>query len=112
MKNSIKKILKETYEKQYFSKLCNTLSTGDNRNSIIFMEKTIQDLRNLNLPPEKMQEIETIYNKWKRDIGDINKDRPTKGGLRGATSDSEGDISNFYLSAIQDRVCPLFMDMD
>lgn len=112
MKNSIKKILKENYEKQVLKDLCNTLTTGDNHNSISFMEDKIKDLLNLNLPEDKLEKIRTIYFKWKRDISDNDEDKPRNGSLKGATADSQSDISNFYLSALQDVVCPIFMEMD
>lgn len=112
MKNSIKKILKESYEKQVLKDICNTLTTGDNNVSIPFIENKVQELLNLNLPEDKLERIRTIYFKWKRDISDNDEDKPRKGPLKGATADSQSDISNFYLSALQDVVCPIFMEMD
>lgn len=112
MKYIIKKLLKESYEKQLLKDICNTLTTGDNNISIPFMENKVQELLNLNLPEDKLEKIRNIYFKWKRDINDMNKDKPKNGGLKGATAESQGDVSNFYLSALQDIVCPIFMEMD
>lgn len=112
MKNSIKKILKESYEKQVLKDICNTLTTGDNYSSIPFIENKVQELLSLNLPADKLESIKNIYFNWKRDMNEMNKDKPKHGGLKGATAESQGDISNFYLSQLQDEVCPIFMEMD
>jgi hypothetical protein len=112
MKSSVKKILKETYEKQFLSNICNKLSTGNNHESIEYMVNTIRELRNMELLPETKNRLEVIFKKWERDIKENDKDRPKVGALRGATADSQSDISNFYLSAIQDVLCPMFMEMD
>lgn len=118
MKNVIKKILKENYERQYLDKICNTLSTGNNHESIAFMENLFIELNKISLSsdPQKSieihQKIKSIYEKWKRDIISNDKDKPKDGSMKGATADSQGDISNFYLSTIQDIVCPIYMEMD
>ena len=118
MKNTIKKILKESYEHQYLDKICNTLTTGTNHESIMFMENMFLELSKMSLSsnPQKSievhQKIKTIYEKWKRDIMSNDKDKPKSGSMKGATADAQGDISNFYLTAIQDIICPVFMEMD
>jgi hypothetical protein len=112
MKNVIKKILNETYEKQFLNKICNKLSTGNNRESITYMVDLKRELESINFSAEIKNKIERIFNDWYRDIKENDSDRPSIGGLKGATSDSQGDISNFYLSHIQDVLCPIYMEMD
>lgn len=113
MRKRIRKILKETYEKNLLSDICNRISTGDNKESPIFMKKLFVDIMKTNLDDKVKNEIKKIFDKWKTDMYySVNNGRYHKDSLYGSTGDSESDISDMYLSEIQSKVCEIFMDMD
>lgn len=113
MRKRIRKILKEIYEKNLLSDICNRISTGDNKESPIFMKKLFVDIMKTNLDDKVKNEIKKIFDKWKTDMYySVNNGRYHKDSLYGSTGDSESDISDMYLSEIQSKVCEIFMDMD
>lgn len=113
MKKTIKKILKETYEKNLLSDICNRISTGNNKQSRIFMKELFEDIMKTNLDDSVKNEIIDIFNKWKSDMFySVDNGRYQEDSLNGSTGDSESDISNGYLSEIQSKVCQIYMDMD
>lgn len=113
MRKHIRKILKETYEKNLLSDICNRISTGDNKQSPIFMEKLFADIMKTNLDEEVKNDVKKIFDDWKSDMFySVRNGRYHKDSLYGSTGDSESDICDMYLSHIQSKVCQIFMDMD
>lgn len=109
----IRKILKETYEKNLLSDICNRISTGNNKESPIFMKRLLDDIMKTNLDDEVKNDVKKIFDKWKTDMFySVHNGRYHKDSLYGSTGDSESDISDMYLSEIQSKVCEIFMDMD
>lgn len=113
MRKRIRKILKETYEKNLLSDICNRISTGNNKESPIFMKKLFIDIMNTNLSDDIKNDIKKIFNDWETDMFySVNNGRSHKNSLYDSTGDSESDISDMYLSRIQSKVCQIFMEMD
>ena len=113
MKKIVKKILKETYEKNLLSDVCNRISTGSNGESVNFMETLISDIMKTNLSDNVKNKTQEIFKKWKSDMHySVDNGRYHKDSLYGSTGDSESDISDMYLSEIQSLVCQIYMDMD
>lgn len=113
MRKLVNKILKETYEKDLLSNICNRISTGSNKQSPEFMKVLVSDLMKTNLSDDIKYKIQEIFKKWKNDMyTSVNKGRNHKDSLYGSTGDSESDVADMYLSEIQSLVCQIYMDMD
>ena len=113
MRKLVNRILKETYEKNLLSDVCNRLSTGDNKQSPMFMKTLVDDLMKTELSDNIKNKIQQIYKKWKSDMFySVDNGRYHKDSLYGSTGDSESDIADMYLTEIQSLVCQIYMDMD
>ena len=113
MRKLVNRILKETYEKNLLSDVCNRLSTGSNGESVKFMETLVSDIMKTELSDNIKNKIQQIYKKWKSDMFySVDNGRYHKDSLYGSTGDSESDIADMYLTEIQSLVCQIYMDMD
>jgi hypothetical protein len=113
MRKLIRKILKESYEKNLLSDICNRLSTGSNKQSPDFMKTLVADIMKTDLTDNVKNKVQVIFKKWKSDMYySVDNGRYHKDSLYGSTGDSESDIADMYLSEIQSLVCQIYMDMD
>lgn len=113
MKKSIRKILKETYDKQLLSSICNRISTGSNNQSPKYIESLISDIMKTDLDDSVKKKVLNVYDRWKKDMDiSVDNERYNNVSLNGSTGDSESDIGDMHLSEIQSLVCQIFMDMD
>lgn len=113
MRKLVNRILKETYEKNLLSDVCNRLSTGSNGESVKFMETLVSDIMKTELSDNIKNKVQQIYKKWKSDMFySVDNGRYHKDSLYGSTGDSESDIADMYLTEIQSLVCQIYMDMD
>lgn len=113
MRKLVNRILKETYEKNLLSDVCNRISTGSNKQSPDFIKTLVEDLMKTNLSDDIKHKVQLIFNKWKNDMHySVDNGRYHKDSLYGSTGDSESDIADMYLSEIQSLVCQIYMDMD
>jgi hypothetical protein len=113
MRKLIKKILKENYEKNLLSNICNRISTGSNKQSPYFIKTLVADIMKTDLSDDVKNKVQEVFKKWKSDMYySVDNGRYHKDSLYGSTGDSESDIGNTYLSEIQSIVCEIYMDMD
>jgi hypothetical protein len=111
MKHVIKKVLKETYEQQQLSDICKQLTTGSNKKSPEFMKKLFDYINNSDLPENVKDKSLGVFKKWKSDMFiSVQNGRNIPDSLQGSTGDSESDISDMYLTQIQDIICSGFME--
>tara|TARA_R110000868_G_scaffold404642_1_gene683017 strand:+ start:484 stop:828 length:345 start_codon:yes stop_codon:yes gene_type:complete len=111
MKHILKKILKETYNQQILNNICNQLSTGSNKKSPEFMNQLFDFINNSDLPQNIKEKSLIVFKKWKNDMfTSVQNGRNIPDSLQGSTGDSESDISDMYLTQIQDIICSGFME--
>lgn len=111
MKHIIKKILKETYDQQNLSYICQTLTSGSNGESSVFMKNLIKDIMSTDLPENIKRGVFRVYKRWKSDMfTSVNNGRDIPDSLQGSTGDSESDISDMYLTQIQDIICSNYLE--
>jgi hypothetical protein len=111
MKRIVKKVLKETYEQQFLDNICQTLSTGSNPVSPKFMNYMINQILKSDLPPNIKKDVMGVYNKWKSDMfTSVNNGKDEPYSPLGSTGDSESDISDMYLTQIQDIICSNYLE--
>ena len=111
MEHIIKRILKETYEEQYLTNICQTLSTGSNKISPKFMKNLVSEILKSSLPPNIKKSIFDINKKWESDMfTSVNNGRDLPDSPVGSTGDSESDISDMYFTQIQDVICSNYLE--
>lgn len=106
MKQTIKKILKETYDQQILNDICNKISTGSNKVSEEFMNNLENYINSSDLPPYIKNNTKKVFNSWRKDVYyGVKKD-----SFGRMTGDSESDESDTYLSQIQTLICDNYME--
>lgn len=108
MKYIVKKLLKETYEYQILNDICNTMSTGDNKNSPDYMNYLKNFINHSEVLPEHIKEKSNrIFSDWENDMYyGVQNGRTQNSG----TGDSESDESNTYYKPLQDLICGGFLE--
>lgn len=110
MKDTIRQILKETYDQQQLQSICTKISTGSNSTTRGFMNELRSELNQMILTPNIKNQLNNVFNHFDRDINQVEGGVPTVGGLKGATGDSQSDEGDMYLTQIQDIICSGYLE--